>query len=42
MSHQLGAGRGPAVGQQVIKLPNRALPNAREHVLEPGERVHLG
>ncbi|HXQ25873.1 MAG TPA: zincin-like metallopeptidase domain-containing protein, partial [Candidatus Acidoferrales bacterium] len=29
MSHQLGAGRGPAVGQQVIKLPNRALPNAR-------------
>ncbi|HXP88111.1 MAG TPA: hypothetical protein VN841_25500, partial [Bryobacteraceae bacterium] len=29
-SHQLGAGRGPAVGQQVIKLPNRALSDARE------------
>jgi hypothetical protein len=41
MSDQLGAGRGPAVRQQVIELLDRALSDPREHVLEPGERVHL-
>ena len=33
--------RSPAVRQQFIELLNRALPDAREHILEPGERVHL-
>jgi len=39
--YKLGAGGGPAVGQQLVELLNRALPDPREHVLEPGERVHL-
>ena len=35
-------GSGPAVGQQLIELLHRALADANEHVLEPGERIYLG
>ena len=41
MSDELGAGGGPAVRQQVIELLDRTLSYPREHVLEPGERVHV-
>ena len=40
-SDQLRASPGPAVWQQVIELLDRAFSDACEHVLEPGEWVHL-
>ncbi len=38
----LGAGSGPVVGEQIIELLEGALRDAREDVLESGERLHSG
>lgn len=39
---ELGAGGRPVVGEQIVELLDRALPDAREHIVEPCEWFDSG